>query len=204
MQWLVADGNFLEISWLRTCDSIDIPRFVTVAAIIFALRSASCNHNLYSLARPPPNLISNLVLERITHALHTGASRQRALVLVLLLVLPHLGNGVDDTGNEANEDGAAAAKSGRRIEEDETREGNGELVEGADHGVGGGGGDANAPGGAVGDEDGADAGKDHDEEDFALLAWREVDGDVGGGPVLEEEGADEEDGDGKEVVVEHG
>jgi hypothetical protein len=165
------------------------------------LHTATCF--LASLVLPPKHS-RILVLERITHALHTRASRQRALVLVLLLALPHLGNSVNDTRNESNENSAAAGKRGGRVEEDETGEGNGELVEGADHGVGGGGGDADAPRGAVGDEDGADAGENHDEEHFALLARREVDGDVGGGPVLEEEGANEEDGDGEEVVVEHG
>jgi hypothetical protein len=36
------------------------------------------------------------------------------------------------------------------------------------------------------------------------MAWWEVGGDVGRGPVLEEQGADEEDGDREEVVVVHG
>lgn len=155
-------------------------------------------------AHYPLKLHHNLVLERVPHALDARAGGQHALALVLVLALPHLCNGVNNARNESNENGAAAGKRGRRVEEDKTREGNGQLVECADHGVGCRGGNAHAPCGAVRDEDGAEARQKHDGQHLLLVAWREVDGDVGRGPVLEEQGADEEDGDGEEVVVVHG
>jgi hypothetical protein len=144
------------------------------------------------------------VLQRVPHALHASARRQHALAGILVLALPHLRHRIDKPRNETDENRAAAGQSGGSVEEDQAREGDGQLVEGADHRVGGGGGHPHAPGGAVGDEDTGQAGEDHDGEDFALGAGGEVDSDVGRGPVFHEEGADEEDGDGEEVVVVHG
>lgn len=89
------------------------------------------------------------VLKRVPHALHARACRKGALALILILALPHLCNGVDKARYETDEDGAAAGERGRRVEEDEARKGDRELVEGADHGVSGGRGDTHAPGGAV-------------------------------------------------------
>ena len=143
------------------------------------------------------------VLQRVPHALHAGACRQHTLARILVLALPHFRHRINETRDETDENGAAAGKSGGSVEEDQTGESDGQLVESADHGVGSGRSHAHAPGGAVGDEDGGQAGEDHDGEDFALGSGREVDGDVGRGPVLHEEGANEEDGDREEIVVVH-
>jgi hypothetical protein len=144
------------------------------------------------------------VLQRVPHALHASARRQHALAGILVLALPHFRHRIDKPRNEPNKDSTAAGQSGGSVEEDESGKGNGQLVESAYHRVGGGGGDAHAPGRAVGDEDRGQAREDHDGEDFALGAGGEVDGDVGRGPVFHEEGANEEDGDGEQVVVVHG
>jgi hypothetical protein len=136
------------------------------------------------------------VLQRVPHALHASARRQHALTRILVLALPHLRHRINKTRNKADENGTAAGEGGRSVEEDQPREGDGQLVEGTYHRVGGRRGHAHAPGGAVGDKDGGQAGEYHDGEDFALGSGREVDSDVGGGPVLHEQGADEEDGDG--------
>lgn len=132
---------------------------------------------------------------RVRHGQHTLRLSRR--------ILPNLRQRVDDPTHEPHEDGAHAAERDGRVEEDQPGEGDGQLVEGADHGVGGGGGDAHGPGGGVGDEDGGEAREDHHEDDGVALVRGEVLGDVGGGPVFDEDGGDEEDGDGEEVVVVH-
>jgi hypothetical protein len=132
-----------------------IPAKVIAATAFLAMSIASsaCWSVTSDLLAFPPTIVleltPNLVLERIPHALHTRASRQHALALVLVLALPHFCDSVNNARNEANEDSAAAGKCGGRVEEDETGKGNGQLVEGANHGVGCGGGDAYAPCGAV-------------------------------------------------------
>lgn len=147
-----------------------------------------------------------LRLEPVLDALAAGAHGHvlGGQGLVLAGVLPDLCDGVDDAADEANEDGADGAEGDGGVEEDEAADGDGELVEGADHGVGGGGGDAHAPCRGVGDEDGRQAGEDHGEDDGGAVLDGEVLLQVGVGPVLDEDGRDEQDGDGEEVVVEHG
>lgn len=145
--------------------------------------------------------------QRVTHALAAGANQRvghgqdTGLGLGVLL---DLGNGVDNARHEADHNRRDAGEGDGSVEEDQTRHGNGELVQGADHGVSGGGGDPDAPGGGVGDEDRGDTGDDHGEEDTVAVGLGEVTGQVGGGPVFDEQGGDNEDGNGEEVVVEHG
>lgn len=115
-----------------------------------------------------------------------------------------LGPGENETRDEADKDGGDTAKGDGGVEEDETADGDGELIEGADHRVGGRGGDANAPGRAVRDEDGGETRVDHADEKGVARLDGEVLDQVVVGPVLEEQGEDDQDGDGKEVVVEHG
>ena len=115
-----------------------------------------------------------------------------------------LGEGVDETTDETDEDGGAAAKGDGRIEEHETAERDGQLVQSTDHGVGCRRGDTDGPGGCVGDEDCGKTGDDHDHDDGVALFDGEVLCDVGGGPVFDEDGGDEQDWDGEEVVVVHG
>lgn len=115
-----------------------------------------------------------------------------------------LGPSENETGDEANKDGGDTAKSDGGVEEDETADGDGKLVEGANHGVGGRGGDANAPGRAVRDEDGSETGVNHADEEAVARLDGEVLDQVIVGPVLEEQGEDDQDGNGEEVVVEHG
>lgn len=145
--------------------------------------------------------------QRVTHALAAGADQRvgsRENAGLGLGVLLDLGNSVDNAGHEADDNGRDTGEGDGSVEEDQTRDGDGKLVQGTDHGVRGGGGDTHAPGGGVGDEDGGDTGDDHSEEDTVAVSLGEVTGQVGSGPVLDEQSGDDENGDGEEVVVEHG
>lgn len=121
-----------------------------------------------------------------------------------LLLHLHLAPGIDDAADETKENGRHAAKGDGSVEEDETTDGNGQLVEGSNHGVGGRGGDTDAPGGGVRDENGAETRVDHAEHQAVARLDREVAGQILTGPVLEKESEDNNNGDGQEVVVEHG
>jgi hypothetical protein len=90
------------------------------------------------------------------------------------------------------------------VEEDQSGNGDGELVESSDHGVGGGGSNTDTPGGGVRDEDGGETGEQDSEHNGVTLVSGEVALHVGGRPVLEEEGEDNDHGNGEKVVVEHG
>lgn len=119
-------------------------------------------------------------------------------------LLAGLGPGENETGDEADKDGGDTAKGDGGIEEDETADGDGKLVEGANHGVSGRGGDADTPRRAVRDEDGSETGVDHaDEEGVAGLDGKVLD-QVVVGPVLEEQGEDDQDGNGEKIIIEHG
>lgn len=170
--------------------SLLAPSHLFISPAFFSLISSSCSR-----------------LVPLLHALRTGArdglpGGQTRLLLVL--ALPHLGEGVDHSADETDGDGRHAGECDGGVEEDEAGDGDGELVQSADHGVCGGGSDADAPGGGVGDEDGRKTRGDHGDDDAVALLGGEVAGEVGRGPVLEEDGADKEDGDGEEVVVVHG
>jgi hypothetical protein len=146
-----------------------------------------------------------LSLQAVLHAPAAGAERDvggRQYSLGLA-VLSHLGNSVDDTTDETNKYSRHTAEGNGCIEEDESTESDRELVQGSDHRVGCRRGDTNSPGGGVGDEDSGHAGDDHDGNDgVALLRW-EVLLNVRGGPVLDKDRGDEQDGDSEEVVVVH-
>lgn len=96
-----------------------------------------------------------------------------------LAALSDLGKRIHDTANKADEDGRNAAKGNRGIEEDQTTDRDWELVQSANHGVGGRGGDTNAPGGGIGDEDGRETRNDHGKDDVVSLLGGEVLRDVG-------------------------
>lgn len=87
-----------------------------------------------------------LVLETILHAPAAGAeghaSGQNGLGLA---VLSDLGERIDDTTDEANENGRHAAEGDGCIEEDKTTESDGKLVQSSDHGVCGRRCDTNSP-----------------------------------------------------------
>jgi hypothetical protein len=121
-----------------------------------------------------------------------------------LAVLTDFCERVDDTTNETNEDSRHTAECDWSIEEYQTTESDGKLVQGSNHGVGGGRCDANSPSRCVGDEDGGKTRDDHDGNDSVALFGGEVLLDVRGGPVFNEDGCDEEDGDSEKVVVVHG
>lgn len=55
----------------------------------------------------------------------------------LALALPDLCDGIDDAADETDKDGADAGKGDGGVEEDQAGEGDGKLVESADHGVSG-------------------------------------------------------------------
>lgn len=146
-----------------------------------------------------------MILLCLQAILRASAARTRGhrQGLLLLLSLPHLRDCVHYATNESDENSADRPKRNWSIEEDKTRQGDGELVQRADHGVRSRRSDAHAPRRCVGDEDGRQAGDEHGSDDVVARFWREVLRNVGTGPVLEEDGAGEEDGDGEKVVVEH-
>lgn len=117
--------------------------------------------------------------------------------------LSDLGPSEHQTGDETDEDGRNTAEGDGSVEEDKSGEGNGELVEGSDHGVGGGRGCTNAPGGAIRDEDGGKTGVDHADVKGVPVLLGEVLGQVLDGPVLSDQGADDKYRDTEGVVVEH-
>ncbi|KAI6768093.1 hypothetical protein HG530_006102 [Fusarium avenaceum] len=114
--------------------------------------------------------------------------------VLLSLVLLDLGPGIHDTRNETNEDSRDTSNGDGGSEEDETRNSDGQLVESTDHGVGGGGGDSDAPGGAVRDEDGSQTGVDDADKDAVSRVLGEVLGEVDAGPVLGDKGEEDKDG----------
>ncbi|KAI6750304.1 hypothetical protein HG531_007569 [Fusarium graminearum] len=89
-------------------------------------------------------------------------------------------------------------------EEDKTGDSNRQLVEGTDHGVGGGRGDSDAPSRAVRDKDSSKTRVDDTDHHAVATILGEVLGQVGAGPVLSDEREEDEHGDGEEVVVVHG
>lgn len=76
--------------------------------------------------------------QRVSHALAAGTDWRGENTGAGLGVLLDLGNGVDNTADEADTDGGNTGEGDWRIEEDKTGHGDGQLVESANHGVGGG------------------------------------------------------------------
>ena len=62
------------------------------------------------------------------------------------LCLSHFGPCVNQSADETDDDCGDGAEGNWGGEEDKTKDGNGELVDGSDHGVGCGGSDSDAPG----------------------------------------------------------
>jgi hypothetical protein len=96
---------------------------------------------------------------RLETVLHAAAASANSSVAggqngLGLGILSYLGQSVDETTDETDEDGGDTAKGDGGIEENQTTDGNGELVQGADHRVGSRRGDTDSPGGSIGDEDG--------------------------------------------------
>lgn len=143
----------------------------------------------------------------VAHALAASADQRvrggkdTGLRLGVLLDLRH---SVDNTGDKTDDNGGNTGEGDWGIEKDETRQSDGKLVEGANHGVSGGRGDTNTPGGGVGDKDGRKTGQNHGDHDAVTVVLGEVAGQVGRRPVFEKKGSDEENRDGEQVVVEHG
>lgn len=156
-----------------------------------------------------PSLLFGLGIARlgvggIPIALRAGARHLGGREDALAHRLPDLGPSKHETGDKTNKDGRNTAESDGSVEEDKSGEGNGQLVEGSDHGVGGGRGCADAPGGAVRDEDGGETGVDHTDVKGVPGLLGEVPRQVLGGPILSDQGADDKHGDTERVVVEHG
>lgn len=124
--------------------------------------------------------------------------------VLLGLVLLDLGPSIHDARDETDEDGRNTSDGNGSSEEDETRDGNGQLVESTNHGVGGGRGDSDAPGGAVRNEDSGQTRVDDANEDTVAGVLGEVLGEVGAGPVLSDQREEDKDGNGEKVVVVHG
>lgn len=100
------------------------------------------------------------------------------------LGLSYFGPSIDNTTDKANENSRHAAKSNRSGEKDETADGNRQLVEGTDHGIGSRRGDTNTPCRTVGNENRRKTGIDHAENKAVSAVEREILGDVLGRPVF--------------------
>jgi hypothetical protein len=149
--------------------------------------------------------LATLRLQAIPHALAARAQRNVGSRenLLRLGVLSEFGERVDNTADEADKDGRNTSESNRRIKEDQTTQRNGELVQSTNHGVGRGRGNTDGPCGGVRDEDRRETRHHHDKDDDIALVRGEVLLDVGRGPVLDEDGGDEQHRDGEQVVVVH-
>lgn len=91
-----------------------------------------------------------LVFKAVLHAPAAGAERHACGQDGLgFAVLSHLCECVNDAANEADKDGGNTAESDRRIEEDQSTESNGKLVQSSYHGVCGRGCDTDGPGRGV-------------------------------------------------------
>ena len=124
--------------------------------------------------------------------------------MLRLGILSYLGQRIDKTADKTDEDSRHTAKRDRSIEEDQATERNGKLVQSTDHRVRRGRGDADGPGRSVRDKYCGETGDNHDDDDGIALLGGEVLLDVGGGPVFNEDGGDEQNRNSKEVVVVHG
>ena len=88
--------------------------------------------------------------------------------------LPNLRPRINKSTHKPDKNRTNTPKRDRRIKENEPADGDGQFVEGADHGVGGGGGDADAPRAGVADEDGGEPGEDHGGDDGVAGGGGEV------------------------------
>lgn len=97
-------------------------------------------------------------------------STSRFLPRPLNLGLIRLGHGIHNASNPSDPDGRHIPKARRVPKEQHARRGDRQLVERADHRVGGGSADADAPCRRIGDEDGGGAGEgDCGEEDDTIV-----------------------------------
>jgi hypothetical protein len=88
--------------------------------------------------------------------------------------LPYLCHSIDNTTDEANENGRDTSESNGSIEEDETTESKGKLVQSANHGISRRRGDTDAPGRGIGNEYGGKTREDHSGNQRATFVHREV------------------------------
>ena len=106
-------------------------------------------------------------------------------------VLSNLGQSINNTTDESNKNRRYASKGNGCIEENQAAECDGELVQGADHGISSGRSYTHTPCGCIGDEDGGHSGDDHSDDDLVSLFQGEVLLNIGGRPVFEEKGGDQ-------------
>lgn len=118
--------------------------------------------------------------------------------------LTDLSPSIDNTRNESNKDSRDGSKGDWRIEEDESRNGNWKLVKRTNHGVCGRRGNTDTPSRGVGDQDGSETRVDHSHDLGVSGGDWEVGVEVRAGPILNQEGKNDQDRDSQQVVVEHG
>lgn len=119
------------------------------------------------------------------------------------LSLPDPRPRINDTADEPNDNGRHTTKGDRSIKENESTDGNRELVECAYHRIRSRRRHADTPRRAVRDENGAKSRVDHaNEEAVTSLDW-EIFFNVGRRPVLGQKCADDKHGNCEQVVVEH-
>ncbi len=139
-------------------------------------------------------------------ALRAGAHSRLGCGEDLLGLLPllHLAITVDKAAEESQEDSRDATKRDLSIEKDDAADGERELVQITDERVRSRRSLANAPGRRVRDEDGTQARIEHANHEVVARLGREVLSQVGRRPVLGDQGADDHDREGEQVVIEHG
>lgn len=120
------------------------------------------------------------------------------------LALSLLGKSVNQTGHETHEDGGNGPEVNGSVKENQAGQSNRQLVQRTNHGVSGGRSHTHTPGGTVRDSDGRGTGNQNGHNGSISVLGGEVEGKVSRRPVLENEGQDQQNWNGQQVVVEHG
>ena len=120
----------LSIQPLAKCHGNKGTRVIFLHVVYVRLRSFN------DLQQP----MQSLRLQAVLHAPAAGAERNvgGGEDRLGLAVLSNLGQCIDQTTDETNDNGRDAAKGNRSIEENKTAKSNGKLVQSANHGVCGG------------------------------------------------------------------
>lgn len=145
------------------------------------------------------------LLEAITSTLARGAHWDRGWQAHLSRSsLTDLSPSVDNARNESNKDSGDGSKSNWSVEEDQARDSDWELVECSNHRIRSGGGNTDTPSRSVRDQDRSKTRVDHSHDLRVSGRNWEVGVEVRAGPILNQEGKNDQHWDSQQVVVKHG